>query len=314
MKRIITIIICVLLISGCSNKLKQTTKTIEYGKEYDISEIFEIKEGVKANIDGKTTLKISKLGNQDVMVNIDNDGKTSTSTYTFKVVDTTPPSITLENSELLLGNEFKAENFVKLEDNVDSSSDIILKVESGNINKDIVGDYDIVLSATDKSNNTTSSQITISVVEPKTSVNIGEKYTATGDSGKIEFTINSISWQQTVESYSTNMFRSYYSDISGETYFVVKMTIKNIGSSSTGYSIFDMYGATNDPQVIFDNYYNYFLFQMDTTSSVLSPYWSLEPLKTMDVFMLATIPDELVGKEYEVNFATSDTKFVCYGE
>lgn len=149
------------------------------------------------------------------------------------------------------------------------------------------------------SNNTTNTSKTNAEKTEEvipTEIDINEHITMKKDTDEIDFCIKEICWEDIVESKDDNMFRSVYSDVDGERYFVIKTDIKNIGGDTV---TSDFIGKVN---VQFSSKYNYQLRAVDIYSCVLTQYWSCQPLKTVEVYFLASIPDELVGESYTATF------------
>ena len=99
------------------------------------------------------------------------------------------------------------------------------------------------------------------------------------------------------------MFARYFPDKDDESYIVAKITIKNIGGDSTSYSFFD------DIEVTFDDKYNYRMQQLDLDSSVMSQYWSCQPLKTVDIYWVQSVPDEVKTMGCNISFKVGETLY-----
>ena len=117
---------------------------------------------------------------------------------------------------------------------------------------------------------------------------------------EIEFTLTDVVFENEVYSNSDNMFASYFPDIEEESYIVAKITIKNIGGDSVDYNFFD------DITVIFDNKFNYGMQQLDLESSVMSQYWSCQPLKSVDIYWVQSVPDEVKTMGCNISFMVED--------
>ncbi len=164
---------------------------------------------------------------------------------------------------------------------------------------------------------TTISQLLQDIAEKATSatedyileIHDGETVSLTDDTNELSLTLSSVDFEQEVHSLveDTNQFSRYYSDIPGETYIVMKLFIKNTGGNSISEDIFDQ----NKISLTYDNKYNYQMIQLDTQSIVMSQYWQIEPLKSQEIYFFQSIPDELVGKPYTIDFSLPNAKSIC---
>ena len=111
------------------------------------------------------------------------------------------------------------------------------------------------------------------------STKVSKNSTLTMSNGdrEIEYTLTDVCFMNEVHSNSDNMFASYFPDKDDESYVVAKITIKNVGSDSIGESFFD------DIEITFDGKFKYRMQQLDLESSVMSQFWSCQPLKTVDI-------------------------------
>lgn len=134
-------------------------------------------------------------------------------------------------------------------------------------------------------------------------VNENSMLTMLNGKKEIEFTLTDVCFQSEVHSNSDNMFAEYFPDKDDESYIVAKITIKNIGGDSTSYSFFD------DIEVTFDDKYNYRMQQLDLDSSVMSQYWSCQPLKTVDIYWVQSVPDEVKTMGCNISFKVGETLY-----
>lgn len=135
----------------------------------------------------------------------------------------------------------------------------------------------------------------------------GDVFVATHEASEIEISWDTVDFQQEVYSKSDNMYASYFPDSENETYIVAKMNIKNLGGDIVNYSVLE--DNKRDIVVTFDNKYNYIMQQLDVTSSVMSKYWKLDPLKSQEVYFVQLIPDEVIDKPYTISFTMDNTKY-----
>lgn len=229
-------------------------------------------------------------------------------TFTFKCVDKTAPVITQIKTDLVQNKEFDIKKFVEVKDDVDTEDRIIIDVDDSKLKNDTLGEYTIKVSAKDSSSNQSESEITVNVVEPFTSVNIGDTINPAWNGGEAKVKIKDVSFMEEVNSTSDNMFKQYFANKDGEKYFVIKMSITNLGGENLSND--DLEGVSEQTlNVEFDGKYNYHLQQLDSTSSVMSEYWSIQPLKTLDVYLLQSVPDEVTSKSYTAYFSIGGNKY-----
>ena len=311
---LLSIVSLSLLLTGCTenSSVKQISEELVYGEEYKVDDLFSATEdGVTFSVED-STIKPDSLGDYELLLTI-NDGKTTTEeTFSFNVIDQTPPEIVQMKDQLVIGEDFSLDSLFYAKDDVDKGLDISTNVEFNDINNQKLGVYTIRVSATDKSNNTSVQEMSIQVVDDKTLLNKGDVITSNFGSNEIQLTLKSVDFQDEVKSFSDNMFASYFADVAGEKYIVVKTNIKNLGGNSISNYDIENYNEST-LYVTFDNKYNYALQQLDTTSCVMSEFWSLEPLKSQDVYFVNTVPDELSKKSYTVYFTLGDTDYYIEG-
>ena len=134
-------------------------------------------------------------------------------------------------------------------------------------------------------------------------INKGETVTMTNGSYELEYTLKDVVFEKEVYSKSDNQFAEYFPDIDDESYIVAKLELKNVGGDTVSYNFFD------DIQVTFDNKYNYRMQQLDLESSVMSQFWSCQPLKTVEVYWVQSVPDEVKDKGVNISFTVGDTLY-----
>lgn len=163
-KKIICIIISILvflaLLVGIIYLLtiKKQTYDIEVNGSYNIISALGLRETDKIEII-KDDVNINKLGTYNLQVKINNKEKK----YKINVVDTTPPKINANDINLSLGDNFNVNDYVDVTDNYDES--IEKKIISNNVNVNKIGTYNVILSATDSSNNTNNKTIKVNVLD-----------------------------------------------------------------------------------------------------------------------------------------------------
>lgn len=121
-----------------------------------------------------------------------------------------------------------------------------------------------------------------------------------GDEIKLDFaeiTVDDCATVDAIYPSDTSSFYSYYEDQDGETYFYLKGTIKNIGSS--GYSIENMV-----TELKFDDKYSYNanVIADQGGSDFYDDY--LEPFQSATFYIYSSVPDELINsfKSCKVSF------------
>ena len=293
------------IISGCSSKpIKQKQKELIIGNTYKVEDLFEKKED---NIDvtmEQEQVTPDKIGELELNVKVNGEEYA----FTFDCVDKTAPTITQIKTDLLQNQEFDIKKFVEVKDDVDSEDKVVINVDDSKLKNDTLGEYTVKVSAKDSSSNQSESEITVNVVEPFTSVKIGDTVNSVWDGGEAKVKIKDVSFMEEVNSTSDNMFKQYFANQDGEKYFVIKMTITNLGGESL--SDDDLEGVAEQTlSVEFDGKYNYHLQQLDSTSSVMSQYWSIQPLKSLDVYLLQSVPDEVTSKSYTAYFSVGGNKY-----
>ncbi len=145
-------------------------QVIEFGKVYE-----ELGAVARDDVDGDVNVTIvadvetNKLGEYKVVYKAkDSAGNEATITRVVKVVDTTPPRITLfgeENTTLELGESYKETGFEAI-DNVDGN--ITNKVEViGTIDSNTTGSYTLTYKVVDSSGNEANVTRVVNVITPK---------------------------------------------------------------------------------------------------------------------------------------------------
>ena len=139
------------------------------------------------------------------------------------------------------------------------------------------------------------------------SIHNGDHLTISDGTDEIELDWQTVEFEKEVYSSSDNRFAQYFPDQEDETYLVAKMKIKNIGGDNVDQSFFEDYYRSIEVQ--FDGKYKYKMQQLDTTSAVMSQFWSIQPLKSLDVYFLQSIPDEIIDKVYELTFTVGNSTY-----
>jgi uncharacterized protein YneR len=177
-----------LFFTGCGGSAEQKVKELEAGQAYKVADLFEAKDGytVSADKDSYTFYIADKDLNyyseedlqQTITVTIkDKKGKTTTKDYTFTVVDTTGPEITANTPTVNLGSTLDNETVALFMDSAVpgakpvSSAEFKSKyggtvsMDTSAVNTSTAGTYDVEVTATDKSGNTSSKTVQVKVAE-----------------------------------------------------------------------------------------------------------------------------------------------------
>ncbi len=117
---------------------------------------------------------------------------------------------------------------------------------------------------------------------------------------EIEFKLIDINFQNEVHSTSGSTY--YLSDVDGESYFVAKTTIKNIGGNKIYDSDFD------DIEVTFGEKYNYHLSSCYLEDDVFG-FWGCDPLITKEIYLVKSVPDEVISMDYSISIKFGDTLY-----
>jgi len=81
------------------------------------------------------------------------------------VIDTSAPLIQANAVNVIVGNTLSYMNCIQVTDNLDKSSDIILSIDASAVDLKTVGTYEVYITATDLSGNTSTGTLVINVIE-----------------------------------------------------------------------------------------------------------------------------------------------------
>lgn len=167
MRKYIILIILLLscaLPSACgslSDKVVQTSQTIEIGSSFDVESVFSCEDGISIKLKAGQGVNLSELG-EITATFIISDGKSQEEKdFSFEVVDTVPPEINAKAASICRGMEFIPQNYVTVKDN--SGETISATVESSNVDTSVLGEYPVTFSASDSSGNIASKTVDITV-------------------------------------------------------------------------------------------------------------------------------------------------------
>ncbi len=149
------------------------TYTIAFGQDMpDLLDNIDYEDNYDANdkllIDVDASLvNEARIGNYEIFYHIiDSSNNESVYTKIFSIVDRISPEIILKKQMIIDVHEpLIIEDFIEVKDNYDLN--VRLKIIDSNINYDQLGLYEIIVIATDISNNTTKETFLVSVVDQK---------------------------------------------------------------------------------------------------------------------------------------------------
>lgn len=138
-------------------------------------------------------------------------------------------------------------------------------------------------------------------------VTLGNTFEASDGDEKVEITVNSVDFEEEV----TSPFTKYgFPNKDNEIYVVAKLTIKNIGYDRIQEKFFDDVVVADDKEIklVLDGKYNYKMLAVNSEDSIFSEYWSIDPLKSKEIYFIKTVPDELALKPLEISFSFGSNK------
>jgi len=153
----------VLAFSACTPKVSQNTSEIELGSSVNLADFITTDENTTAFLSDDNDFNMNKTGSFTAKFDItDKNGKVTNQTFTFKVVDTTPPELDVSDTILVpLGSDFDVKSYAKASD-ISESVDITV---SPRIDTSKEGEYAVTVTAKDASGNETSKDVTVTVAK-----------------------------------------------------------------------------------------------------------------------------------------------------
>lgn len=144
-------------------------KTIKYGEDTSIEEIFHLTSEQKEGLDIAATEIDSKLiGSTNILVTFKRNGLTSKGIVYLTITDNELPTITLNDTTIYVGQDFNPLSEVCAQDNVDGDISSKIKV-SGTVDSSNEGSYKLAYTVVDSSNNQTEKTREINVIaDPNT--------------------------------------------------------------------------------------------------------------------------------------------------
>lgn len=310
-KRTELIFLCFMLLgllTACGPKITQKTNELVIGREYTADELFESdKDNVDLQIKGGR-FSPEKPGDTSLELDITDGSKTSTQSYKFTSVDKTPPVINQVKESIVVDEPFDINDFIEVKDDVDAKDDITVDIKDSNMDGSKAGKYTVTVTAKDKAANQSEKNIEIEVIKPIQEVKVGETVIANWEHGEAELTIKDVSFLDEVKGTADNPFSIYYKKSEGEKYLVVKTTIKNLGGKNlTNYTLEDV--LESRLKAVFDEKYEYKLHPIQASSSIMSDMWSIAPLKSDLIYIIKSVPEEVISLPFEVFISLGDDQF-----
>lgn len=305
---------------GCSSgNIEQKVTELEAGQAYTVDTLITVKDGATAEI-SQDEIEIDKLGTYTVKFNVDKDGKKTEKSFKYKVVDRTPPTITsIKDAVVVQGEKFNLSDYIKIEDNV--KSNLIEQVQlDKEIDTNILGKQEINLTVTDSSGNTTTQQLEVNVIEPRTELIFGNTVSIVteyaGNEVKFDFTPNKIYFTETIKPTNPTGVYSYFPETEGKLYFVLEATISNTGGNRFSYDVFDPnrldYNSPLKYSVTFNNEYNFDMYEgniTEITAENINRMPSIDPFETQTWLFWVEVPNNVEEMLYELNIAMNNTQY-----
>lgn len=317
MKRIgFSLILGSIVLTGCGNSgIEQKITELEAGQAYTIDTLVSTEEGTTAEI-VQDDIIIDELGTYSVKFNVTKDGKESTQSFKYKVVDHTAPTFTkIKDLIVVQGEKFNLADYIKVEDNVKSNLIEQVQVDK-NIDTNILGEQTVTLTVKDSSGNEATEIFTVKVIEPRKELVIGNMLSITANlpegEAKFEFTVDNIYFKDELLPQDTSGVYSYLRDEDGKKFFVVEATLSNIGGIRITDEVFDQpYDSALQYNVIFDNEYKYDMskYSIEEWGKTRLDLVYIEPFEKEKLLLLVSVPDNVEGMEYEVNIPIAEEQY-----
>lgn len=321
MKRIgFSLILGSIVLTGCGNSgIEQKITELEAGQEYTIDTLVSTEEGTTAEI-VQDDIIIDELGTYSVKFNVTKDGKESTQSFKYKVVDHTAPTFTkIKDLIVVQGEKFNLADYIKVEDNVKSNLIEQVQVDK-NIDTNILGEQTVTLTVKDSSGNEAIEELTINVIEPRVELQFGNTVSIeteyNNNAIKFDFTPNKVYFADVIKPSDTSRAYSYYQSESGKEYFVLEATISNTGGNSFSYDVFNpQYFNYDSPlkySVTFDNQYNFNMYDNNISelkTDDINSYPSIDPFETQTWIFKVEVPENTKDMSYELNIAMGNKQY-----
>lgn len=149
-------------------KVELKTLTIRYNYPLKAKELIKnITDNTKTTISFKKNYSFNVEGKQEVTVKVEDEaGNTTEAITTITVLeqDKTAPVIKTNEISIIKDSKKDLTKLIEVSDNQDTN--VKIKTHETNLDRSKLGDYKIKVEATDASNNKTTKEITVKVIEP----------------------------------------------------------------------------------------------------------------------------------------------------
>ena len=292
MKKIWTMIFISLLMIvfvGCSNiKVEQKISDLEAGYRYNLKDLFSTDDNAVTFSSEQSSYEFNKLGEQHISVVATKEGKDQEFEFTFNVVDTKAPTISLVKSSLEFEEKYDPLKLIKVKDNYSNTDKIKVEVLSDEINVKKGGNYEIEYRAVDENGNETVDSFIVTVEDEP--LKIGD----TIKTANYNFTLKGVEFSYDVIPTTSNIVYHHYPADPGQIYVYIKANIKN--TSEYTLTCNEIYNVT----VIYDGKYEYEGFNIirkgDGDFDNAWMWENIEPLSTMGIDALVDCPKEVKTK------------------
>lgn len=140
---------------------------IEINSEVYIEDL--IKDSKEEITNKNEQIDTKKLGNKEVTITYIKDDELKEYTITVNIIDTISPTIDVEGElALSINSSTDIKNLISISDN---SGENIIPVIEGDYDVTKIGEYKITIKATDSSNNLSSKEVTLRVLDNKVAYN-----------------------------------------------------------------------------------------------------------------------------------------------
>ena len=220
------------------------TAVIEYGSaNYDLGKLITDVDGEVVSV--KKDVDTNKLGEQEVILEVQKNNIVKEVPIVVSVVDTAAPVITLKNETMTItqGDSYSLiDNIESVSDLIDGNLDYLESAEDGrskyysiSYSDDInsVGVHEIVINAIDNSGNKSTQKFTLEVVEPEPVIKHSEPVFENVDPSVYGGDLTSIAYSLVGRPYISGGSGPYGFDCSGFVQYVYSLVGVNVSRSSS---------------------------------------------------------------------------------
>lgn len=164
---IVTLMICLLIFTGCEKDLteqvKQNETKVKVGSSVNLKDLFTCEEGVSIGFKNANTFNPNKIGSYSLDATITDGSKQAEKTYIVEVYDDEAPKITVDKEKMVIyeNDTFDPKKFVSCTDN--SGETIDVKIDDSAVDASKAGEYTVKYSGTDSSGNKADTSATVTV-------------------------------------------------------------------------------------------------------------------------------------------------------